>query len=99
MKLMPLAGYILIEPLESEEKTASGLVLPETARDKPAKGKVLEIGDPVVHQEDSTIRTEPAPVDTKQIVIFKKWGGQDVTEGDKELKLVKFDEIMGVYSD
>ena len=96
---MPLAGYILIEPLESEETSASGLVMPESAQDKPSKGKVLEIGDPIELIEPSNwvLTKTVAKVKKGQVVVFKKWGGQDITEGDKELKLVKFDEVMGVY--
>lgn len=92
---MPLAGYILIEPLESEETSASGLVMPESAKDKPSKGKVLEIGPNL--KQGLMEGAYDCSVKKDQVVVFKKWGGQDITEEDKELKLVKFDEIMGFY--
>jgi len=59
-------------------------VEPESSKEKPAKGKVIEV-------------SEASPVKVGRIVIFKRWGGQDVGEGGKELKLVKFDELMGYY--
>lgn len=92
MKLKPLAGYVLVETLPDEDKTESGLYTPESMKDKPARGKVLAVGPPV-DIEAPLIQ----PVPTGAIIVFKRWGGQDIKEGDKELKLVKVDEIMGVY--
>jgi chaperonin GroES len=101
--IIPLPGYVLIEPLEAENTTVSGLHIPDSAQDKPMKGKILEVGT-----YDFKMGTEfrnytltefltfnPA-VEVGQTVIFKKWSAQDVTDDDKELKLVAFGDILGV---
>jgi|SRR3990167_4598344 len=103
--LKPLAGYCLIEPLdEQDQKTSSGLVLPEKAKEKPEKGKIIAVGyttevvEDLISQctFDDAMKIEP-PVKKGDIVIFHRWSGQDVKEGDKEYKLVKFSDIMGKY--
>lgn len=116
MKLKPLAGYVLIEPLDEDEVTASGLALPEKAKEKPAKGKVLEVGAPKPRyeagfatipgkmtgkykdlEERVRLANEDPQVKKGDKVVFHRWSGQDVKEGQKELKLVKFEDLMGVY--
>mgnify|MGYP001613027588 CR=1 FL=1 len=104
-KLKPLAGYCLIEPLDEQETTASGLALPEKAQEKPEKGKVIAVGAPIIHYEGGEIKDmrgyrqpeESSQVEKGHIVIFHKWAGQDVREGNKEYKLVKFSDLMGRY--
>src|SRR3990167_2780688 len=105
-KLKQLAGYCLILPLdEQDQKTSSGLVLPEKAKEKPAKGKVIEVGDPIIHYESQPglitnssgvfYGQEKSQVKKGDIVIFHRWSGQDVKEREKEYKLVKFSDLMG----
>lgn len=89
MKLQPLKGYILVEPLEEGERSKGGFVIPETVKDKPAKGTVITVGE--------APKDETAQVKVGETVVYKKWGGQDVLDNEKELKLVAFNEIMGVY--
>jgi|SRR3990167_1790226 len=97
-KLKPLAGYCLILPLdEQDQKTSSGLVLPEKAKEKPMKGRVIEVGDPIPHFINGSLNDELAQVAKGDTVVFHRWSGQDVKEGDKEYKLVKFSDIMGRY--
>jgi len=72
------------------------LVLPESAKEKPAKGKVLAVEAEIGNEDD---KYRDAQVKEGQVVVFKKWGGQDVEDQGKELKLVKFDEVMGVYEE
>mgnify|MGYP001574130355 CR=1 FL=1 len=107
-KLKPLAGYVLIEPIDDEEKTASGLIMPEKAKEKPAKGKVMAVGKPIIHYEVGRIHIpgviggpdfpeEECPVKVGDTVIFHRWSGQDVKEGQKEYKLVKFSDLMAFY--
>lgn len=94
-KLKPLSGYVLIEALDEEETTASGLVMPEKAKEKPAKGKVISIGG--ILKEGDSIYYPPVGLSSGDIVIHHRWSGQDVKEGQKEYKLVKFSDLMGVY--
>mgnify|MGYP001597586627 CR=1 FL=1 len=103
---MPLAGYVLVEPYEEkDQKTKSGLVLPQEAKDKPMKGIVIAVGAPIIHYEaggvmhEGNVRlaNESSPVKLGDEVVFHKWSGQDIQEGQKNYKLVKFSDLMGVY--
>ena len=90
--IKPLAGYVLIEPAPKETKTASGILLPESAEEKPQEGKVLACGDDTV-EEGKTIK---CPVKVGDKVIYKKWGGNEIKEAGKELMLIKFDDLMAI---
>jgi chaperonin GroES len=86
--LKPTAGYLLIEPLEKETQTASGIYLPDSAGEKPQKGKVLALG------EDTKDFKKPCKVNDD--VIYKKWGGNEVKIDGKEFLFVKFEDILAV---
>ncbi|MFZ5376542.1 MAG: co-chaperone GroES [Patescibacteria group bacterium] len=91
-QLKPLAGYVLVEPAAAEEKTSSGIYLPESSDEKPQHGKVLACGgDTVV--EGATVK---CPVKVGQSVIYKKWGGNDVKIDDVEYQFLKFEDILAV---
>lgn len=92
LKIKPLAGYALIEPQEAEEITASGIVLPDTAQEKPAQGKVIAIGAPTF-VEGKEVKAEFKVGD---LVLYKKWGGDEIKFGGSEYKLVKFDDVMAI---
>ena len=92
INVKPLMGYILVEPLEAEQKTASGIILPDSAQEKPAQGIVLSIGDPIIEMGREIL----PPVKVGQKVIYKKWGGDEIKISGKELKLVKFDDLMAI---
>ena len=91
--LKPSAGYLLIEPLEAETKTASGIYLPDSAGEKPQKGKVLAAGADEI-TDSGAKRTSPAKVG--DVVIYKKWGGNEVKVGGKEYLFAKFEDILAV---
>ena len=92
--LKPLAGYVLIEPAPKETKTASGIVLPDTADEKPQEGKVQAVGDDLI-EESKTIK---CPVKVGDKVVYKKWGGNEVKVEGKELLLIKFEDLMAVVT-
>ena len=92
-KLQPSAGYLLVEPQEAQTKTASGIYLPDSADEKPQKGKVLAVGANEV-TEHGAIRK--APVKSGDIVIYKKWGGNEVKIDNKEYLFVKFEDILAI---
>jgi chaperonin GroES len=94
--IKPLMGYILVEPLEAESKTASGIYLPDSAKEKPAQGKVLSIGDDFILPNGQILK---APVTIGQKVVYKKWGGDEIKVNGVELKLVKFDDLMAILED
>ncbi len=93
INLKPTAGYLLVEPLEAETKTASGIYLPDSAGEKPQKGKVLAIGADEI--TDSGAKKK-SPVKVGDVVIYKKWGGSEVKIGGKEYLFSKFEDILAV---
>ena len=93
MKFRPLHDRVLIEVLDSEEKTAGGIIIPDTAKEKPQEGKVVAMG--------SGSRTEDGkiiPMDVKigDIVLFGKWSGTEVKIEGKEYSIMKESDIMGI---
>ncbi|OGD83867.1 co-chaperone GroES [Candidatus Curtissbacteria bacterium RIFCSPLOWO2_01_FULL_39_62] len=92
--IKPLAGYVLIDPAPKETKTASGIVLPESAEEKPQEGKVIACGPDSV-EEGKTVK---CPVKVSDKVVYKKWGGNEIKDGGKELLLIKFEDLMAVIS-
>lgn len=90
--LRPLAGYLLVEPSQAETKTASGIVLPETAQEKPAQGTVIAVGGPLYDLG----REIMPPVAIGDKIIYKKWGGDEIKVGGVDYKLVRFDDVMAV---
>ncbi|MGB6838715.1 MAG: co-chaperone GroES [Microgenomates group bacterium] len=93
LNLKPTAGYLLIEPAEPEKKTASGIYLPETSEEKPLKGKVLAVGPDEI-TEKGIKRTSPVKVG--DVVIYKKWGGNEVKIEGKEYLFAKFEDILAI---
>jgi len=94
IKLLPTAGYILIEPFEAETKTASGLYLPETANsEKPQKGKVIAVGADEI-TDSGKKKSSPARKD--DTVVYKKWGGNEYKENGREYLFVKFEDILAI---
>lgn len=94
INLKPAAGYLLLEPEEAETTTASGIVLPDKAGEKPQSGRVLAVGDDEI-TESGAKRTSPAKVGDR--VVYKKWGGNEIKIDGKEYLFVKFDDILAVY--
>lgn len=93
INMKPTPGYLLIEPLEAETKTASGIYLPESASEKPQKGKVIAIGDEEMLDNG---QTRKAPCIVGDSVIYKKWGGDEIKISGKEYLFAKFDSILAV---
>jgi chaperonin GroES len=92
MKLKPLGDRLIVKPIEEEETTASGIVLPETAKEKPQKGQVVAVGDGK-WDEDGEKRI-PLDVAEGDEVLYSKYGGTEVTvEGDELLVLRESDVL------
>jgi chaperonin GroES len=95
MKLKPLGDRLIVKPIEEEETTASGIVLPETAKEKPQKGQVVAVGDGK-WDEDGEKRI-PLDVAEGDEVLYSKYGGTEVTvEGDELLVLRESDVLAKV---
>lgn len=93
LNLNPAPGYLLVEPLEPQTKTASGIYLPDSVNEKPQKGKVLAVGSEEI-TDSGAKRSSPAKMN--QEVIYKKWGGNEVKIDAKEYLFVKFEDILAV---
>ena len=93
MKFRPLHDRVLIESLESEEKTAGGIIIPDTAKEKPQEGKVIAVG-PGSKSEDG--KAIPMDVKVGDRVLFGKWSGTEVKVDGKEYSIMKESDIMGV---
>ncbi len=93
--IKPLEDRILVEPLEAEQTTASGLVIPDTAKEKPQEGKVLAVGPGRVDDGGKRI---PVDVAENDVVIFSKYGGTEVRYDNKDLLLLNARDILAVVS-
>ncbi len=93
MKIRPLGEKILVKRLEAEEKTASGIFLPEKAKEKPQQAKVVAIGDGKLLENGSRAPFSVKPGDT---IILGKWGGQEVKVDGEEYVVLGEDEVMAV---
>jgi chaperonin GroES len=90
MKLKPLGDRLLVKPLEEEETTASGLVIPDTAKEKPQKGKVLAVGDGKL--EDG--KRIPLDVAEGDEVLYSKYGGTDITVDGEDLLVLRESDVL-----
>jgi len=97
LKLRPLGDRLIIEPLEQEERTVSGLFIPETAKEKPQQGVVLAVG-PGAFKEDKAERV-PMDVKTGDKVLFAKYAGNEIKLDGKEIKILKESEVLAVIED
>lgn len=95
LNLKPTPGYLLIEPLEKETKTASGIYLPDNAGEKPQKGKVIAVGGSVYQNDHEII----SPAKVNETVLYKKWGGNEVKINNVEYMFVKFEDILAIENE
>jgi chaperonin GroES len=93
--LRPLGDRIVIELVQSEEKTASGIVLPDSAKEKPQEGKVVAVGSGRVLDSGERVALEVAAGDS---VIFSKYAGTEVKYEGKELLILKETDVLAVVS-
>ena len=96
ISIRPLMGYVLVEPAAADTKTASGIILPESAQERPAQGKVVALGEDLALPNGMIIK---APVKLGDKVVYKKWGGDEIKVAGQEYKLVKFEDLMAILED
>lgn len=95
MKVVPLNDKALVKRLEAEEKTSGGIVLPDTAREKPRQGKVLAVGEGRRLEDGSRA---PFQVKVNDRVLFTSYAGTEITVDGEEYLLMSEDDILGVMS-
>ena len=93
MKLRPLQDRVLVRRVEEEAKSAGGIIIPDTAKEKPMEGEVVAVG-PGTRDEDGTLH--PLDVKAGDRVLFGKWSGTEVKLDGEELMIMKESDIMGV---
>lgn len=92
-KFRPLHDRVLLRRLESDSKTAGGIIIPDTVKEKPAQGEVVAVGTGV---RDEHGKLQPLAVKEGDIVLFSKWSGTEVNIDNEELLVVKESDIMGI---
>ncbi|AXI45365.1 co-chaperone GroES [Sulfitobacter sp. SK012] len=95
MAIKPLHDRVLVRRTESEEKTKGGLIIPDSAKEKPSEGEVVSCGEGA--RKDSGELIEMA-VKAGDKILFGKWSGTEVTLDDEELLMMKESDIMGIIS-
>jgi len=93
MKFRPLHDRVVVERLEAEEKTASGIIIPDSAQEKPMQGKIIATGSGA---RDETGKIQPLDVKEGDVVLFGKWSGTEVKLDGKDLLIMKESDIMGI---
>jgi len=93
--IQPLFDYVLVKPLEGEAMTASGIVLPDSAKEKPQMGEVMAVGPGGMNDEGKVI---PMVVKVGQKVMYKKWGGNEVKVEGAEWLLIEQKDIMATVA-
>ncbi len=96
MKIRPLQDRILVERMREEEKTKGGIIIPDSAKEKPMQGKVIAAGGGRVTEDGKKI-----PMDVKKgdIILFAKYSGNEVKIEDKEYLIMKEDDVLAIVED
>ena len=92
MKIRPLGDRVLVEPIEEKEQTVGGIIIPDSAKEKPMQGKVIAVGKKT-DKEGKELAFDVKPGDT---VLLPKYGGTEVKLDGKKLQLVREEDLLGV---
>jgi chaperonin GroES len=93
MKFRPLHDRVLVERVEAEEKTAGGIIIPDTAKEKPQEGKVIAVGTGTKSEDG---KVTPLDVKAGDTILFGKWSGTEVKVDGKDLLIMKESDILGI---
>jgi chaperonin GroES len=88
IKIKPLADRVLVEPMSAETSTASGIIIPDTAKEKPQKGKVIAVG--------KGTKDDPVTLKIGDLVFYGKYGGTEIKIGDKEYLIMRESDVFAV---
>ena len=91
MKLKPLGDRLIVKAVEEEETTASGIVLPDTAKEKPQRGKVLAVGDGKFGDDNERV---PIDVNEGDEVLYSKYGGTEITIDGEDLLVLRESDVL-----
>lgn len=93
MKLQPLGDRLVVKPMEAEETTAGGIVLPDTAKEKPQKGEVIAVGPGKLLDNG---KVEPMEVKVGDTIYYAKYGGSEIKIGSEEYVILRQDDVLAV---
>ena len=93
VNIRPLGDRVVVEPIEQETTTASGLVLPESAKEKPQTGKVIAVG---LGKKDDDGERIQMDVEEGQTILFAKYAGTEIKLGDRKVLIMKESDILGI---
>lgn len=93
MKFRPLHDRLLVRRIDADEKTAGGIIIPDTAKEKPMEGEVLAVGDGARGEDGKRIALDVKAGDR---ILFGKWSGTEVTIDGEELIIMKESDVMGI---
>jgi chaperonin GroES len=93
MKFRPLHDKVIVQRIEEQEKSAGGIIIPDTAKEKPQQGKVIAVGTGIITKDGKTIALQVKPGDR---VLFSKYGGTEIKFGDEDCLVMREDDILGV---
>ncbi|QFU16741.1 co-chaperone GroES [Microvirga thermotolerans] len=96
MKFRPLHDRVLVKRIDAEEKTAGGIIIPDTAKEKPQQGEVIAVGPGA---RDESGKVVPLDVKVGDRVLFGKWSGTEVKIDGEDLLIMKESDIMGILED
>jgi chaperonin GroES len=96
MKIQPLGDRVLVEPLKENEVKKGGIIIPDTAKEKPQQGTVISVGPGKKTDEGKII---PLNVKKGDKILMPKYGGTEVKIGDKEYQIIREEDILGVIQD
>jgi chaperonin GroES len=93
MAFRPLHDRVLVRRIEAEEKTAGGIIIPDTAKEKPQEGEVLSVGDGAYNEDGERIKPDVKKGDK---ILFGKWSGTEVKLDGEDLLIMKESDILGI---
>lgn len=93
IKLQPLYDKIIVKRLEAEERTAGGIIIPDSAKEKPIEGKIVAVG---TGSRDSEGKTIPLTVKEGDVVLFAKWGGTEIKIDGVEYLIMKESDVLAI---
>jgi len=93
MKFRPLHDRVLVKPLDADQKTAGGIIIPDTAQEKPMQGKVMAVGSGARDESGKVIKLD---VKKGDVVLYGKWSGTEVKIDGEDLMIMKESDLMGV---
>ena len=95
MKFRPLHDRVVVKRLETDDKTAGGIIIPDTAKEKPSEGEVLAVGSGETADDG---KLKPMNVKTGDKILFGKWSGTEVKLDGQDLLIMKESDIMGILN-